>query len=63
VPRLLGRVRSGDIIVRHDGHEAHQDADRRHTIETVSRLVPALRDRGFSFGAVCDASEPDHAAG
>ena len=52
VPRLLGRVRSGDIIVMHDGHEAHQDADRRHTIETVSRLVPALRDRGFSFGVV-----------
>jgi peptidoglycan-N-acetylglucosamine deacetylase len=63
VPRLVGRVRPGDIIVMHDGHEAHQDADRRHTIETVSRLVPALRDRGFSFGVVCDAGEPDPAAG
>jgi peptidoglycan/xylan/chitin deacetylase (PgdA/CDA1 family) len=58
VPRLLARVRSGDIIVMHDGHEAHQGADRRYTIETVSRLVPALRDRGFSFGVVCDANSP-----
>jgi peptidoglycan/xylan/chitin deacetylase (PgdA/CDA1 family) len=54
VPRLLGRLRSGDIIVMHDGHEAHQNADRRDTIETVSRLVPALRDRGFSFGVICE---------
>jgi peptidoglycan/xylan/chitin deacetylase (PgdA/CDA1 family) len=54
VPRILGRVRSGDIVVLHDGHEAHQHADRRHTIETVSRLIPALRARGFSFGIVCE---------
>jgi chitooligosaccharide deacetylase len=63
VPRLVGRVRSGDIIVMHDGHEAHQNADRRHTIETISRLVPALRDRGFSFGVVCDTSRSDRAGG
>jgi peptidoglycan-N-acetylglucosamine deacetylase len=62
VPRFVGRVRSGDIIVMHDGHEAHQNADRRYTIETVSRLVPALRDRGFSFGVVCDATGSNHLA-
>lgn len=56
--RLVRRAAPGDIIVMHDGHEARQNADRRHTVETVSRLVPALRDRGFSFGVVCDASEP-----
>ena len=54
VPRLLARVRSGDIVVMHDGHEAHQHADRRYTVETVSRLIPALRARGFSFGVVCE---------
>jgi peptidoglycan/xylan/chitin deacetylase (PgdA/CDA1 family) len=57
VPRLVGRVRAGDIIVMHDGHEAHQNADRRYTVDSVKRLVPALRDRGFSFGVVCDASD------
>jgi len=56
VPRLLGRVRAGDIIVMHDGHEAHQNTDRRYTLETVSRLIPALRDRGFLFGGICDSS-------
>jgi len=54
VPRFVNRVRSGDIIVMHDGHEAHEHADRRYTIETVGRLVPALRDHGFSFGTICD---------
>ena len=57
VSRFVGRVRSGDIIVMHDGHEAHQNADRRYTVETISRLVPALRERGFSFGVV---SGPEH---
>lgn len=59
VPRLIDRIRAGDIIVLHDGHEARQNADRRYTIETVTRLVPALRDRGFSFGVVCEARPSD----
>jgi peptidoglycan/xylan/chitin deacetylase (PgdA/CDA1 family) len=59
VPRLLGRIRGGDIIVMHDGHEAHQNADRRYTVETVSQLVPALRDRGFRFGRICEGSRFD----
>ena len=50
----LGRKASrGDIIVIHDGHHVDPKADRRHAGETVRRLIPALRARGFSFGTVC----------
>ncbi len=57
VPRLLGRLRSGDIVVMHDGHEAYQHAERCYTIETVGRLIPALRARGFSFGVICETDQ------
>jgi peptidoglycan/xylan/chitin deacetylase (PgdA/CDA1 family) len=52
--KRLGRKASrGDIIVIHDGHHVDPKADRRHAAETVRRLIPALRARGFSFGTVC----------
>jgi chitooligosaccharide deacetylase len=53
VPRLADRASPGDIIVIHDGHHVDPRADRRYAIETVDRLIPKLRARGFAFGTIC----------
>jgi peptidoglycan/xylan/chitin deacetylase (PgdA/CDA1 family) len=53
VPRLTRIASSGDIIVIHDGHHKNPRADRRYAVETVDRLVPELRKRGFEFGTIC----------
>ena len=54
ISRRLGRKASaGDIIVIHDGHHANPQADRRHAAETITRLAPVLRSRGFTFGTLC----------
>ncbi len=50
--RLLRHVFPGAIIVIHDGDHVEPRADRRYAIDTVARLVPALRKRGFTFGTV-----------
>ena len=51
-----GPCSSGDIIVIHDGHHEDPRADRRYAIETVDRLIPKLRERGFEFGTICPSS-------
>ena len=53
VPRLAARASPGDIIVIHDGHHENPRADRAYAIETVDRLIPELRARGFQFGTIC----------
>lgn len=53
VPRLTGRASPGDIVVIHDGHHQDPRADRRYTIETIDRLIPELRAKGFEFGRIC----------
>ena len=53
VPRLIDRASAGDIIVIHDGHHVDSQADRRYAIETVDRLIPALRAKGYDFGVIC----------
>ena len=53
VPRLTGIASPGDIIVIHDGHHKDPRADRRYAVETVDRLIPELRKRGFAFGTIC----------
>lgn len=55
VARRLGeRASAGSILVLHDGHHENRGADRRHTIETVRRLLPRLRARGLALGSVCE---------
>jgi chitooligosaccharide deacetylase len=51
--RLAGKASDGDIIVIHDGHHKDPRADRRHAVETIARLVPALTARGFVFKPLC----------
>ena len=53
VPRLVRHASPGDIIVIHDGHHKDPRADRRYAAETVDRLIPELRARGFQFGTIC----------
>jgi peptidoglycan/xylan/chitin deacetylase (PgdA/CDA1 family) len=54
VPRLVRHASPGDIIVIHDGHHVNPRADRRYAIEVTRALIPALRQKGFTFGAICD---------
>lgn len=51
--RLLRKAKSGDIVVIHDGHHKNPRADRRHAAGTVRLIVPALKQRGFVFKALC----------
>jgi peptidoglycan/xylan/chitin deacetylase (PgdA/CDA1 family) len=51
--RLTARVSAGDIIVMHDGDESAPRKAQPQTVEATSRLIPALRARGFAFGTVC----------
>jgi peptidoglycan/xylan/chitin deacetylase (PgdA/CDA1 family) len=53
VPRLSKVASDGSIIVIHDGHHKNPRADRRYAVETTAQLIPVLRARGFSFGAIC----------
>ena len=57
--RILRKASAGDIIVIHDGHHKNPSLDRSHAGETVRRLVPELRSRGFAFGTLCEpAADP-----
>ncbi len=53
VPRLVRYASPGDIIVIHDGDHVNPRADRQHAIDVTRRLIPALRQKGFSFGRIC----------
>jgi peptidoglycan/xylan/chitin deacetylase (PgdA/CDA1 family) len=53
VPRLVDFASPGDIVVIHDGHHENPRADRRYAIETVDRLIPELRAKGFELGTIC----------
>ena len=52
-PRLARKASDGDIIVIHDGHHKNPRAERRHAADTVRRLVPPLKARGFAFKPLC----------
>ena len=56
VPRLVDRASPGDIIVIHDGHHKDPRANRQYAIETVDRLIPELKSKGFGFGRICPAT-------
>ncbi|MGH9371070.1 MAG: hypothetical protein ACRD15_06025, partial [Vicinamibacterales bacterium] len=54
--RLERKASPGDIIVIHDGHHRNPRADRSHAGATVRLLVPALRERGYTFRPLCDTA-------
>ncbi len=51
--RIASRASPGDIIVMHDGDENAPRRDQQETVKAVAKLIPVLRDRGFTFGTVC----------
>ena len=53
VRRIAPRVRAGDIVVMHDGDYNAPRAPQPHTVEATLRIIPLLRERGFSFSTVC----------
>jgi peptidoglycan/xylan/chitin deacetylase (PgdA/CDA1 family) len=53
--RIVRKASAGDIIVIHDGHHKNPRADRRHAGETIRRIAPVLRARGFQFDGLCAA--------
>ena len=55
--RIVRKASAGDIIVIHDGHHKNPRADRRHAGETIRRIAPGLRTRGFEFGTLCSVPE------
>lgn len=53
--RLARHASDGSIVVIHDGHHVNPRPDRTYAVDAVTRLIPALRARGFGFGTICDA--------
>ena len=53
VPRFVSRASPGDIIVVHDGDDEDPGADRRYAVETIDRVIPEMKARGFQFGTIC----------
>ncbi|HET7369628.1 MAG TPA: polysaccharide deacetylase family protein [Gammaproteobacteria bacterium] len=50
--RVLERVRGGDIVLLHDGHDL--GGDRPHCVEAVRLILAGLRDRGLECVTVPD---------
>lgn len=46
--RVLGRVRSGDVVLLHDG-----GGDRTQTVAALEQVLASLSARGFRFSALC----------
>jgi peptidoglycan/xylan/chitin deacetylase (PgdA/CDA1 family) len=52
VARLVRAASNGAIFCLHDGRELEPRPDIAATIESVRRLIPELRDRGYHFETV-----------
>ena len=46
--RVLGRVRSGDVVLLHDG-----GGDRSQTVAALRQVLASLSARGFRFSSLC----------
>jgi len=51
--RIEHRVRSGDILVMHDGDESDPRKEQAQTVAATAQLIPRLGARGFMFGTIC----------
>lgn len=52
-PRFVARASPGDIVVIHDGHHVDPRPNRQYAVDTVDRVIPELKARGFRFGTIC----------
>lgn len=62
IDRIVSRASDGLIVVIHDGHHEDPAADRAYAVEAVAGLIPALKQKGFRFGSICDAVEAERQA-
>jgi peptidoglycan/xylan/chitin deacetylase (PgdA/CDA1 family) len=46
--RILGRVRSGDVVLLHDG-----GGDRSQTVAALQQVLASLSAGGFRFSPLC----------
>ena len=46
--RVLGRVRSGDVVLLHDG-----GGNRTQTVAALEQVLASLSARGFRFSPLC----------
>ena len=54
---VLRKVRSGSIIIFHDGTGLYRKATRLGTIATTDRIITALKREGYAFVQVSDVSQ------
>lgn len=52
--RVLGKASPGGIVCLHDGRTIRPEPDVSAMLGAVKRIVPALRDRGYSFETVSE---------
>jgi peptidoglycan/xylan/chitin deacetylase (PgdA/CDA1 family) len=45
---VIRKVKGGSILLFHDGKWSNQDLGYSHTTEALKRIIPALKERGFS---------------
>jgi peptidoglycan/xylan/chitin deacetylase (PgdA/CDA1 family) len=50
--RRLENVRSGDIVLLHDGFHGALGADRRQTVQALEHWLPRWKTQGFTFVSV-----------
>ena len=58
VGRMLAEARNGAILCLHDGREVQEKPDVTPMLEAVKRIVPVLKDRGYSFEVISDLLHP-----
>lgn len=54
VERVLPKCSPGGIICLHDGRTIDPTPDISHTLMAVRRIVPVLKDQGYSFDTVSE---------
>jgi peptidoglycan-N-acetylglucosamine deacetylase len=52
--RVLGKASPGGIVCLHDGRNIRPEPDVAAMLGAVRRIVPVLKDRGYSFETVSD---------
>jgi peptidoglycan/xylan/chitin deacetylase (PgdA/CDA1 family) len=51
---VLGKVSAGGIVCLHDGRDTRPDPDISETLRAVMKIVPALKELGYSFETVSE---------
>jgi len=46
------QIRGGDVILLHDGDQAHMGADRSHSVAATDRLITHYKAQGYEFVTV-----------